>query len=97
MVDPKAHAQLLKRLREQHQETVKATQAHLKATQTIRRKITAAMKGKALTIPELATTAELAPDQVLWHIAALRKYGLVAEAGQEDGYYRYTLAEESKR
>lgn len=97
MVDAKVRAQMLKSLREQHQETVAATQAHVKAIQAIRKKISTAMHGKALTIPELAEAAELPPDQVLWHIAALRKYGFVTEVDQDGGYYRYAQVEEVEK
>jgi biotin operon repressor len=95
MADAKVRAQMLKSLREQHQETVATTQAHVKAIQATRKKICAALHSKALTIPELAEAAGLPSDQVLWHIAALRKYGFVVEVDQDGGYYRYAQVEET--
>lgn len=97
MVDRKAHAQLFKRLREQHQATVQATQARLRAQQAVRKKIRTVLKGKAMTVPELAAAIELPTDQVLWHVTAMKKYGLVRESGQDGGYYRYTLVEETEK
>ncbi len=97
MVDAKVRAQRLKSLREKHPETVAATQAHVKAIQSPRKKIRKALHGKALTIPELAEATELPANQILWHIAAMRKYGLVTEVDQDDGYYRYTQVEETEK
>ncbi len=97
MADPKAHAELLKQLREQHKTTVEATQARLRDLQAIRKKVRTALGGEALTVTELAAAIAMPADQVLWHITAMRKYGLVAEVGQDDGYYRYALVEETKK
>lgn len=97
MADRKAHAQLLKRLREQHQATVEATQARLKELQAIRKKIRTALRSKAMTVPELAAAIGLPTNQVLWYVTAMKKYGLVTESGQDDGYYRYMLVEETEK
>ena len=36
-------------------------------------------------------------NEVLWHIAAMKKYGLVVETGLDENYYRYALAEEKSK
>ena len=46
---------------------------------------------------ELAASIGLPANEVLWHIIAMKKYNLVAEVGLDDGYYRYSLAEEVKK
>lgn len=90
-------AELLKRLREQHQASVSATQALLKELQAIRKEIRHAMQDKPLTVPELAAATGLPAHEALWHITAMKKYNLVTEVELDDGYYRYRLAEETKQ
>ncbi|MEJ2148574.1 MAG: hypothetical protein P8Z40_03750 [Chloroflexota bacterium] len=83
----------LKKLREEHQESIERTRTHLKAQQEIRRAITAAMRGGATTVPEIADASDLPADQVLWHVTAMKKYDLVVETGRSGDYYCYALPE----
>ena len=50
-------------------------------------------KGPA-TVPALAAACELPPREVLWHIAAMRKYGELAEDAQDGDYFTYRLVSE---
>jgi predicted Rossmann fold nucleotide-binding protein DprA/Smf involved in DNA uptake len=95
--DSKKRIDALKRLREKHQDTVARAQAQLKEQKAIRRQICQAMRGAPKTVPEVATTAGLPADQVLWHIIALKKYDLAVETGMCGEYYLYQLAEEAKK
>ena len=90
-------AEMLKRLREAHQETVTRTQARLKEHKEIRRHICQAMGDASKTVPEVAAATGIPADQVLWHITAMRKYDLVAETGMSGEYYTYQLVEEPKK
>jgi predicted transcriptional regulator len=92
-----SRADALKRLREQHQIGFKATQVLLKELQAVRKEMRQAMKSGPKTVPELAEIIKLPASQVLWHIAAMKKYGLIVETGLDGNYYRYTLAEETKK
>lgn len=92
-----SRADALKRLREQHQAGFKATQALLKELSAIRKEIRQAMQEGPKTVPELAEAVHLPASQVLWHMAAMKKYGLVVETGLDENYYRYALAEEVKK
>lgn len=83
----------LKALRNEHQVTVERTQALLKAQQAFRKQLRSAMSGEPKTIPEIAETAQLPPDQVMWHVMAMKKYDLVREVGKSGDYYQYALAE----
>ena len=49
-----------------------------------------------ITVPELAAATSIAPSRVLWHIAAMRKYGRVREAGTDGDYVQYELAPEEE-
>jgi predicted transcriptional regulator len=84
---------VLKRLRQEHKETVERTQAQLKQQQAFRRQLQAVMKDGPKTIPEIASQAQLPADRVLWHVMAMKKYDLVREVGKDGEYYRYALAE----
>jgi hypothetical protein len=88
---------MLKRLRQQHRETAERTQALLKEQQAIRRQICKVIRDDGKTVPEVAETTGLPADQVLWHITAMKKYDRVVEVGMCGEYYRYQLAEESKK
>ena len=44
------------------------------------------------TIKELSEATKLAPKEVLRHIIALRKNGVVSEAGEKEGGYLYSAA-----
>lgn len=83
--------ELLSRLREERGATVEGAVARNKARQAARKKVRAAMIAGATTVPAIADTAELGPSEVLWHIAALRKYGELVETGQEGEYPTYAL------
>ncbi len=85
---------ILKRLRQEHADTVKRTQELLKEQKAFRKQMEAAMKGGPKTIPEIASVAELPSDQVLWHVMAMKKYDLLREVGQDAEYYQYQLTEE---
>lgn len=46
---------------------------------------------EASTVPAIAAALQLASDQVLWHLTGMRKYGQVAEAGEDGDYILYKL------
>jgi predicted transcriptional regulator len=92
--DAKKRGILLKRLREEHKETVARAQALLKEQKAFRRQICPSMKGTPKAVPELAELAGLPADQVLWHVTAMKKYGLVIETGMCGEYYQYQMAED---
>ncbi len=61
-------------------------------TMVSRRKlIRAALEREPSTIPRIAAELNLPPDEVLWHITAMRKYGLAAEHGEDGDYVLYAL------
>jgi predicted transcriptional regulator len=95
-LNAKQRTQLLKRLREEHRETVMRTQTLLKEQQDIRRHICQALRDTPKTVPEIAEASGLPADQVLWHLTALKKYNLVAETGTCGEYYLYQHVEEKK-
>jgi predicted transcriptional regulator len=91
--DTKQRAIFLKKLREEHKETVARTQALLKEQQATRKDICKHARDEPKTIPELAELSGIPASEVLWHITAMKKYGLVAETGICGEYYLYQRVE----
>jgi len=87
---------LLARLREERGAAVDAAVARNKERQAVRKKVRAAMASGAATVPAIAGAAGLAPREVLWHVAGLRKYGEIVETGQEGDYPTYALKTKEK-
>lgn len=92
--DAKKRGIFLKRLREEHRETVTRTQALLKEQNAIRKTICQPMRQEPKTIPELAELTGIPAGQILWHVTAMKKYGLVVENGMCGEYYLYQMAED---
>jgi predicted Rossmann fold nucleotide-binding protein DprA/Smf involved in DNA uptake len=88
-----SRGEILKQLRTQHAAAVERTQALLKEQKKMQQALLAALGEKPKTVPELAAATGLAPDKVLWFVAALKKYGLVAENGMSGDYPLYQKAE----
>ena len=83
----------LKRLREQHAETVKRTQALLKEQKRIQQEICKVVRENPKTVPEIAEATGMPSHEVLWYLASFKKYGLVVEDGMCGDYPLYRKAE----
>jgi predicted Rossmann fold nucleotide-binding protein DprA/Smf involved in DNA uptake len=94
----KKRIEMLRALRQEHQEGIQRAQALLKEQQAVRKQLRQAMQGAPHSVPELAQATGLPADQVLWHVSAMKKYDLVVEAGMDGAgeYYLYRLAQEAK-
>jgi DNA-binding IclR family transcriptional regulator len=90
----KQRAQVLKELREEHQETVERTQALLKEQGKIEREILNLIKEESLTVPAIADMLEMPSHRVLWFLTALKKYDQVSEDGMDGEYVLYKRREE---
>jgi predicted transcriptional regulator len=90
--DAKKRAIFLKKLREEHKETVARSQELLKEQKAVRREICKHIRNEAKAVPEIAALTGLAASEVLWHITAMKKYGLILETGMCGEYYLYQHA-----
>lgn len=90
--DAKKRAIMLKRLREEHKESVTRTQTLLKEQKAIRRQICKPMRQEPKAIPDIAELTGIPADQILWHVTAMKKYGLIVENGMCGEYYLYQMA-----
>jgi predicted transcriptional regulator len=93
--DARARSETLKRLRAAHAETVERTQALLREQKQMQREICQAIRADPQTVPEVAAAISKPANQVLWYLAALKKYGIVVEAGMRGDYVLYQQAKEA--
>ena len=93
----KKRNEMLADLRKQRREEVDHAQALLKEQQGIRKTIGRTLQGEPKTIPQIAQNTGIPPHEVLWHIAAMKKYGQVVENGLDEDYeyYLYGLTKET--
>ena len=89
---------MLVELRQQHGTQVKQAQELLKEQQAARKTLQRALQHAPRSIPQLAATTNIPPHLILWHIASMKKYGAVEEAGMDEAgeYYLYRLVKEAK-
>ena len=59
-----------------------------------RKKIIQALEDGPKTVPEIAEATAMPSHEVLWKLMGMRKYGLVVEGEECDGYYQYVLKED---
>lgn len=94
MSDAKQRAAILKRVREEHADTVKRTQALLKEQKKIQQLICQQIRDKSKTVLEIAQEVEMPTNEVLWYLTAFKKYDIVVEDGMCGEYILYKRAEE---
>lgn len=70
--------------------------AQVKEQNRIRQEISKFLKDGPKTVPAIAEATGIPSNTVFWHIIAMKKYGKVAEASQEDDYPAYRLNEEQQ-
>lgn len=91
-----AHKQALKLFRERHGGVADSLKRYAADFRRERKRLTEALQAAPYTVPELARQTGLPPDQVLWHIAGMRKYGIVHEVGPKEDYVKYELTEQHR-
>ena len=82
----------LKKLREERGASVDAAVERNKARQAMRKQVRGALIAGPSTVPALAAATGLPTKDVLWHVAAMRKYGDLFESGMDGDYCTYSLA-----
>jgi hypothetical protein len=81
----------LKKLRDERGTAVDAAIGRNKIRQAVRKQVRAALVVGQSTVPALAAATGLPTRDVLWHVAAMRKYGQLVEDGQDGDYCLYRL------
>lgn len=83
--------ELLKRLREARKESIEALAGKMKEQKKTIQRIKEQLAESLKTVPEIASALGLPASEIMWYIAALKKYGEVAEGEKTGGYFRYEL------
>jgi predicted transcriptional regulator len=92
-----SRAQVLRQLREKHGATVERTQELIRDQKHMQQAICQFIRETPKTVPEIAAQIARPTHEVLWFVAALKKYGVVLEAGMCGDYplYQRAKAEEA--
>lgn len=85
----------LKELRAARKERIVKATARVKVQKKALKAIKAHLEKGPGTVPEVAAAAEMPTNEVLWYLAALKKYGEIIEGEKDGGYFRYALPEKS--
>jgi len=88
----KSKKQAMKQLRAERKEMIKAASARMKIQKKKIEAIKEQLNNGERTIPEVAEATGLEPAEVLWFVAALKKYGEVVEGEKDGSFFRYQLA-----
>ena len=80
-------------LRERVGGTSEELKNYIKSFNKIRKDIVTALKGGPKTVPEIAKAAGVEGKVAMWHIMAMRRYGMIAEGQRRGDYYEYALKE----
>ncbi|MCK5635154.1 MAG: hypothetical protein KAI06_08700 [Anaerolineales bacterium] len=91
--DKKEKKAALKKLRNERKEWIRKASAQMKAQKKAIKAIKAQLQNDAGTVPLIAEATGIPADEILWYIAALKKYGQIIEGEKEGGYFRYVLVE----
>jgi hypothetical protein len=86
----------LKLLRERMGGVTEQKKAMAKRQQEALKSIRAALKDGPRTIPAIAPQCKLPGPDLVWFLMAMKRYGMVVEAGHEGDYLLYRLKEEQK-
>lgn len=89
-------SQVLKILRRERKQWVAQAAAVVREQKQALRGIREYMASQPATVPQIAEGAGLPSDQVLWYLAALKKYGEVVEDGKDGDFYRYALVADAE-
>jgi hypothetical protein len=91
-----AHKQALKVFRDRHGGVNESLKRYAADFRRDRKRLAEALRIAPATVPELARQTGLPADQVLWHLAGMRKYGTAREVGPDGDYVKYALVEQSQ-
>ncbi len=85
----------MKKLRAARKQWIVKASARVKKQKKALKAIRGHLEKGAGTVPEVAGAAGMSTDEVLWYMAAMKKYGEIVEAEKDGGYFRYALSEDT--
>ena len=82
----------MKALRESRKATIDRARKSIKKNNQILKAIRDQIADEPQTIPEISRALGMDTDKVLLFVAAMKKYGEVAEGAKDGDYFKYGLA-----
>jgi predicted transcriptional regulator len=83
---------IIRELRSVPKELMERSRAQTKT----RKKIIQALEDGPKTVPEVAKATGIPSHRALWKLMGMKKYGLIVEGEERDGYYEYALKKEEE-
>lgn len=80
-------------LAERHGGASPGLRERVRQQRAARKRVLGALVDGPRTVAQIAEAAALPTHEALWYLMALRKYGYVAEAEEQDDCYTYTSME----
>ena len=87
----RATQQLLARLRSERPAVFESASEGNRVRRAARKKVRAELAKGPATVPTVASATGLPTSEVLWHFAAMRKYGELVEDQKAGDYFTYRL------
>ena len=81
-----------KALRNKRQEQIARAYRNSRGHTEIIKRLGVELCGGPLTVPELSEATGLPSPDVLWHVMAMKRYGMLNEHAKDGDYFRYALA-----
>jgi len=94
--EQKSKKEALKTLRRERKEWVVKASDTMKTQKKAIKAIKEQLKNNVSTVPLIAQATGISTDEVLWYIAALKKYGKVVEGEKDGAYFRYLPVEDAQ-
>lgn len=86
-----ARKETLKKLRELRRQTIENASIRMKEQKKAFNAVRHQLREGARTVPEIAEGAGMKTSEAMWIVAALKKYGEIAEGEKDGSYFRYNL------
>jgi predicted transcriptional regulator len=81
-------------MRERYGDVSEELKIKTRTQSKVHKTIKDSIKSSYKTIPEISQLTDIPSQEVLWHLMAMKKYGMIMEGEERDGYYEYKLKEE---
>ena len=85
--------ELLKALREARKQSIEKLSRRIREQRRTIGAIRGQLEENPKTVPEIASALGVSSSQIMWWVAALKKFGEVVEREKDGSYFRYELAD----
>lgn len=90
-----AKKEKMKKLRADRKAKIEVAKTRMKEQRKIIKAIKEQLRDRPMTVPEIAAATGIEASNVLWFLAALKKYGKIFEGEKDGSYFQFRLAEKT--